>query len=157
MVYETTAPMSISDALFRRSPALQQGILQARHQRRFSGIQIIMSHQVQQAVDDVQIDLITRSEMMLGSLPHGGLGGDHDLSIDHSSLPLFQGESDDIRGAGIVHELLVEGSDVLVVDEAETDTTAVLLVDENELDQLLDHRSIEFHQLLEVLNLDLDG
>lgn len=157
MVYETPGEMSIVEPLIGSIPALQKLLLEPPHRLRLCWLQIVMPQQVQQSVDDVEMGLLQRAEMMLWRLADGSFGRNHDFPIEVARAPLLEWESDDIGDRGIIHELQMKAGDLLVLNEAETDSPLVLLILENKMDQIDDPILIQLNRSLEILDLHLDA
>ncbi len=156
MVYETPGKMSIVEPLIGSIPALQKVLLEPPHRLRLCWLQIVMSQQVQQSVDDVEVGLLQRAEMMLWRLADGSFGRNHDLPIELARIALFERKSDDVGDAGIVHELLMKAGDLFIFNEAEAHSSPMILVLENKMNQLDDPIMIQFDRSLKIFDLHLD-
>ncbi len=156
MVYETPGKMSIVEPLIDPIPALQKVLLEPSHRLRLHWLQVVMPQQVQQSVDDVEMGLLQRAEMMLWRLADGSFGRNHDLPIELARIALFERKSDDVGDAGIVHELLMKAGDLFIFNEAEAHSSPMILVLENKMNQLDDPIMIQFDRSLEIFDLHLD-
>jgi len=156
MVYETPGEMSIVEPLIGSIPALQKVLLEPSHRLRLCWLQIVMPQQMKQSVDDVEVGLLQRAEMMLWRLADGSLGRNHDLPIELARIALFERKSDDVGDAGIVHELLMKAGDLFIFNEAESHSSPMILVLENKMNQFDDPIMIQFDRLLEIFDLHLD-
>ncbi len=156
MVYETPGKMSIVEPLIGSIPALQKVLLEPSHGLRLRWLQIVMPQQVQQSVDDVEVGLLQRAEMMFWGLTDGSLGRNHDLPIELARTALFERKSDDVGDAGIVHELLMKAGNLFIFNEAEAHSSPMILVLENKMNQLDDPIMIQFNRSLKIFDLHLD-
>ncbi len=156
MVYETPGKMSIVEPLIDPIPALQKVLLEPSHRLRLHWLQVVMPQQVKQSVDDVEMGLLQRAEMMLWRLADGSFGRNHDLPIELARIALFERKSDDVGDAGIVHELLMKAGDLFIFNEAEAHSSPMILVLENKMNQFDDPIMIQFDRSLEIFDLHLD-
>jgi hypothetical protein len=106
---------------------MHAGFFLAAHEPAVGRVDVVVSEEVEEAMDEIEEELAARIEAAMLGIFDGDAGTDKDLAEDavfRSVFCIIDGKGDAIGGSGILKELVVEGCDLFFGDEVDGDPAA---------------------------------